>query len=52
MWSLNVQMLGPSRNFQNKILCLPHASYVHVFDFLCLSNWCQIRLSEDYFKAK
>ena len=40
------------RNFQSKIACLLCASYVHVFDSLCLNRWCSIRLSEGYFIAK
>ena len=40
------------RNFQNKIPCLLRASNVYVFDSLCLSKWCNNRVSDGYFLAK
>ena len=42
----------PVRNFQDKIMCcyVPH-TYIF-FDFLGLSKWCNIGVSEGYFLAK
>ena len=44
--------VSEKRNFQNNILFLLLASYVHVVDSLRLNKWCNIRVSKGYFVAK
>ena len=56
LWILSLatdmSFLRASANFQNKVMCLLRASYVHVFDFLRLKKQCNSRVSEAYFIAK